>query len=201
MKHKRLDRDTWWEFKNNKKPHYYQMRIDTDCFHGMACVLCMIDGAHHYWKFPKSGKVEVTGAGITWLQLLPDDSRHLISAYYKPVEKQLCGKVYRDSVTVWYVDITDGYYYDSDGVVVYRDMYLDVIFTPVGDFMIADRDELDAALSDGDITEEQHRTALEECDRVVDTLCSDIKKTEILCADILDLVKNKIDAGEWELSL
>ena len=199
MKKKRLDRDTWWEFKGHKKPDYYQMRLDTDTFHGMACVLKLSEGEYHCWTFPKSGKVEVTGAGMTWLQLLPDDSSHLITAFYKPEAKMLDGVLRDEHVTVWYVDITEGYEYDSDGVIVYTDKYLDVIFTPAGDVKIDDMDELDAALADGDVTEQQYQAALAECDRVVECLCSDIERTEIYCAELLRIVNERIKAGEGKL--
>ena len=199
MKRKRLDRDTWWEFKGGRKPEYYQLRHDSDRFHGMVCVLKLLEGEYHYWNFQKSGKVEVTGAGMVWLQLLPDDSQHLITAFYKPENRILLGVEYPERVTVWYVDTIEGYDYDTDGVIVYNDIYLDVIFTPVGDVMIADRDELDEALSEGDITIEQYHRAIAECERVVDLLCSDIEKTEVHCAEILTEVKERIANGEGRL--
>lgn len=197
MKRKRLDRDTWWEFKEYKKPEYYQLRLDTDSFHGMVCVLRLVEGEYHYWKFPKSGKVEVTGAGITWLQLLPDNTDRLITAFYKPEVYVLNGIEYPERVTVWYVDITEGYEYDTDGVIIYNDKYLDVIFTPIGDVMVADRDELDEALAEGDITKEQYDRALVECDNILAELCDDIQKTEIWCAELLREVKSMIDLQKY----
>ena len=197
MKRKRLDRDTWWEFKKSEhKPEYYQMRVDTDTYHGMACVLRMVSGEHHYWKFPKSGKVAVTGEGIVWLQLIPDGTEHLISVYYKPEPRRLFGVEYPMSVTVWYIDVTEGYEYDQDGVIIYTDKYLDVIFTPSGDVMVADRDELDEALSSGDIDREQYDRAIAEGDRILKKYCADVEKTEAYCSEILKEVDRMIESGE-----
>lgn len=196
MKRKRLDRDTWWEFKKySKKPEYYQMRLDTDTYHGMVCMLRMVDGEHHCWRFPMSGKVEVTGEGIIWLQLLPDNAQHLVSVYYKPSPKVIRGVEYTHSVTVWYVDITEGYEYDSDGVIIYTDKYLDVIFTPAGDLMVVDRDELDEALGNGDITQQQYESAILEGERVIEKYCADIENTEVFCSEILREVNRRIAGG------
>jgi len=42
---------------------YYQMRVDMDDFHGMACLIQLQDGAAHvnngqyqYWEMPKAEK-------------------------------------------------------------------------------------------------------------------------------------------------
>ena len=42
MKHKRLNRDGW----GFQYYPYYQMRIDCDYFHGMACLIRFTDGTY-----------------------------------------------------------------------------------------------------------------------------------------------------------
>ena len=46
MKRKRLNRDGWGFMYYP----YYQMRIDTDDFHGMACLIKLTDGENNYWE-------------------------------------------------------------------------------------------------------------------------------------------------------
>ena len=46
------------------------------------------------------------------------------------------------------------------------DCYLDLIIYPDGNIIVDDRDELDAALSEGDITEEQYNRALQTADKL-----------------------------------
>ena len=53
MKRKRLNRDAWGFMYYP----YYQMRIDTDEFHGMACLIKLTDGENNYWETPKAGRV------------------------------------------------------------------------------------------------------------------------------------------------
>lgn len=84
------------------------------------------------------------------------------------------------------MDVIEGIGYDPDGVAVYIDKYLNVVFTPQGDAKIDDRDELDEALQTGDITEGQYQSALAECDRILEQYCVDIEETEVFCLELLE---------------
>ena len=185
MKHKRLDRPEWREHNGIRDAVYRQGRLDCGLFRGHVSLLRLNDAAPFYWEFPKTGKAWVLSPGMLWLQLLPDGKKRLITCMYKPDKKTLEEKEYPYSASVWYVDVTDGYYADNDGVLVYVDKYLDVIFTPQGDVKVDDRDELDAALASGDINEKQYRKALAECESVIAELCGDVSETEYRCAEIL----------------
>ena len=182
MKRKRLDRDGWWKYNKVKFPRYYQFRVDIDEFRGLVCLLQLIDGEPFYWNFEKAGKAAVIGKGMTWLQLIPDGKSHVLTAKYLPNSK----------VSLWYADIIENIDYDPDGVAVFIDKYLDVVFTPQGDSNIDDRDELDEAYESGELSKEQYKSAIKECDMVFEEYCLDVAKTEIFCDKILDYVKNKI---------
>lgn len=189
MKRKRLDRDIW---TFDRYP-YYQLRVDMEAFHGVVCLIQLLGGVAHveegqdqYWERPKAGKVAICGKGMTWLQLIPDGKRHVLTAKYLP----------NLSVSIWYADIIENMDYDPDGVAVFIDKYLDVTFTPQGDVSIDDRDELDDALQSGEITKEQYDSALQEGADIVETYCADIAKTESICDTILFHVLEKIRKGE-----
>ncbi len=199
MKHKRLNRDGWgFQFYP-----YYQMRVDIADFHGMICLIRLTDGDPFYWEMPRAGRIQVCGAGMTWLELIPDGQHRVITVKYSPdgthdpartsYPAEFSGK-YRPSI--WYVDITDGIEEDECGIAIYIDKYLDVIFSPEGDVKIDDRDELDEAYRSGELTEEQYRDALDECDAIIEDLCADIPKTAQWCAAIREHVEERIAAGE-----
>jgi len=183
MKRKRLDRDVWWEHNKVKFPRYYQLRIDTEDFNGLVCLLQLIDGQPYYWEgFTHAGKVAVIGKDMSWLQLIPDGKNHVMTAKYLP----------DNSISIWYVDIIEKIEYDDDGVAVFIDKYLDVVFTPQGDVVVADRDELDEAFQAGELSKEQYDLALEECDLIVEEYCSDIAQTEVFCNKMLSYVSDRI---------
>ncbi len=192
MKRKRLDRDLKWGFQYFP---YYQTRLDCEIYHGLVSLITLTDGEYLYWDFPKAGKTAVCGEGMVWLQLIPDNCKRLITAMFLPHEKAVKGISYPYSLSAIYVDVTEGFEHDSDGVAAYIDKYLDVRLTPQGDVISEDRDELDEALQKGDITEEQYKDALKECDQILEEMGSDVEETEKQCCEILSLMHKQIEQG------
>lgn len=199
MKYKRLNRDGW----GFQYYPYYQMRIDDESFHGSACLIRLTDGEANYWETPKAGRIQVTGTGMTWLELIPDGTNRVITVIYFPDgthDKDRLhypvpmNKAYQPSI--WYVDVTEGLEYDEDRIAVFIDKYLDVIFTPEGDVKVDDRDELDAAYESGELSKEQYDAALMEGEKILKDLCSDISQTDQWCANIRQIVEDRIAAGE-----
>ena len=199
MKHKRLNRDQWGFMYYP----YYQMRIDHELFHGLACLIRFTDGEKNYWATPKAGRIQVTGEGMTWLELIPDDTRRVITVMYFPdgthgPERQnyplTASEEYQPSI--WYVDIIEGTGYDEDGIAAFIDKYLDVIITPEGDVKVDDRDELDAAYASGELTKEQYDTALAEGEDILKAYGDDIRGLDAWCAAVRQLAEDRIAAGE-----
>ena len=199
MNKKRLNRDKW----GFQYYPYYQMRIDHELFHGLACLIRFTDGEKNYWETPKAGRIQVTGEGMTWLELIPDDTRRVITAMYFPdgthgPEREsypvTANEQYQPSI--WYIDIIEGTEYDEDGVAAFIDKYLDVIITPEGDVKVDDRDELDAAYASGELTKEQYDAALAEGEDILKAYGDDIRGLDAWCAAVRQLVENRIAAGE-----
>lgn len=184
MKRKRLNRDKQWFFQHYP---YFQMRMESDIFTGLVSLIRLTDGEYLYWDFPRAGKAAVAGKGMVWLQLIPDHGRRVITAMFLPDKR----------VSVWYVDVIEEAAYDADGVAVFVDKYLDVIFTPQGDVKIDDRDELDAAFQSGELTRQQYDAALREGEAIVDELCGDISATERWCREILEYVEKEIGQKQF----
>ncbi len=188
MTRKRLTRDKKWFFQSFP---YHQMRMENELFTGLVSVIQLTEGEYLYWEYPKAGKVAVAGKDMVWLQLIPDDGKRAITAKFLPDK----------SVSVWYVDVIERMEYDDDGVAAFIDKYLDVIFTPQGDVIVADRDELDDAFHSGELTEDQYKAALLEGDAIVNELCQDIPATELWCRKILDLAEAEINKKSFMVFL
>ena len=199
MNKKRLNRDKW----GFQYYPYYQMRIDHELFHGLVCLIRFTDGEKNYWATPKAGRIQVTGEGMTWLELIPDDTRRVITVMYFPdgthgPERQnyplTASEEYQPSI--WYVDIIEGTGYDEDGIAAFIDKYLDVIITPEGDVKVDDRDELDAAYASGELTKEQYDAALAEGEDILKAYGDDIRGLDAWCAAVRQLAEDRIAAGE-----
>ncbi len=199
MKRKRLNRDGW----GLQYYPYYQMRIDHDLFHGTVCLIRFTDGEKNYWEMPKAGRIQVTGAGMTWLELIPDGVHRVITALYFPDGTHDPERKHypaaadeRYQPSVWYIDIIEGTEYDEDGVAVFIDKYLDVIMTPEGDVKVDDRDELDAAYVSGALTKEQYDAALAEGEAILRAYGGDISGLDAWCAAVRQMAEERITAGE-----
>lgn len=204
MKHKRLNRDGW----GFQYFPYYQMRIDCDIFHGLACMIKIVEGKTQYWEMPKAGRIAVCGQGMTWLQLIPDGMKRVITVtYFRDGDVDQARVNYpawaREELcpSVWYVDVIEELEYDEEGIAVYVDKYLDVIFSPEGDIKVDDRDELDEAYERGELTKDQYEGALSEGEKILQDLCRNIPATARWCADIRRMVEQKIAEGYKPLFL
>ena len=96
-----------------------------------------------------------------------------------PKDDYYCITVMMDegfNVKVSYVDMIDSQGIDDDGVPFFYDCYLDLVVYPDGYVKVDDRDELDEALQNGDISKEQYDRALQTADRVRQTLFADYDK-------------------------
>ena len=199
MNHKRLNRDQW----GFQYYPYYQMRIDHELFHGTACLIRLTDGEKNYWETPKAGRIQVTGEGMTWLELIPDDTRRVITTMYFPDGTHDQERKHypvtadeRYQPSIWYIDIIEGIEQDEDGITVFIDKYLDVIITPEGEVKVDDRDELDAAYASGELSKEQYDTALAEGEAILQAYGGDIRGLDALCAAVRKLAEERIGAGE-----
>ena len=199
MKYKRLNRDKW----GFQYYPYYQMRIDDALFHGTACLIRFTDGERNDWEMPKAGRVQVTGEGMTWLELIPDGTHRVITVMYFPdgthdPERKdypvTADEKYQPSI--WYIAIIEGIEHDEDGIAVFIDKYLDVIMTPEGDVKVDDRDELDAAYASGDLTKAQYDAALAEGEAILKAYGDDIRGLDAWCAAVRQLAEDRITAGE-----
>ncbi len=200
MKHKRLNRDLGWGFQYYP---YYQIRIDDEIFHGLVCLIKLTDGEETYWETPNAGRIQVTGGGMSWIQLVPDNKSRVITVMYFPDGQHDTERInypepanIKYQPSIWYVDVIDGMEYDEYGIAMFIDKYLDVIFTPEGDVKIDDRDELDEAFNTGELTKEQYESAISECEEILKDCCEDIRQTEAWCARIRQLVEDRIAHGE-----
>lgn len=193
MSKKRLDRDSKWFFQGFP---YYQMRMDTEDFHGLVSIIDLLAGDYMFWDMPKAGKIPVCGQGMRWLQLIPDNQHRVITAKFLPESRTVQGVMYSKTVSIWYVDVIDSWGYDEDQVAYFKDLYLDVEFDVEGDVLIEDRDELDAAHNSGELSDEQYQMALAEGEAIITDLCSDIEKTQRWCENILELAIKRIENND-----
>lgn len=146
IKHVRLIYDEW---KCIERKSYRQKRIKNPDFSGF---LALIDiekvKEKQVWSWGKES-LTVCDDGMKWLIIVPENEKYAVTVYmnqeYRPV--------------FWYIDIIDGIGVDEDGMFFVSDLFLDLLVSPEGEVKEEDRDELEAALEQGVITECQFAQA------------------------------------------
>jgi len=121
----------------------------------------------------------VLDSGYKWLSIMPEND------YY-------CITVMMDAeynIKVSYIDMIDEQGIDDDGVPYFYDIYLDLIVYSDGSIKVDDRDELDAAYEDGDISEEQYNRAIYTAETLEQGLLKDYGEYQSFVSDRLKLVE------------
>ena len=118
------------------------------------------------WEF-NGEDIVVCDKGRKWLSILPQNDWYCITAMMDENEK----------ILLWYIDMIAKQGIDVDGVPYFDDLYLDLILFSDGRIMEDDREELEEARSEGDITEEQYHLALQTCERLKQNLSG--RETEV----------------------
>ncbi len=115
------------------------------------------------WKY-NGEEIVVCDKGRKWLSILPCDDWYCITAMLDENEK----------ILLWYIDMIAAQGIDADGIPYFDDLYLDLIVYPDGTVIVDDMDELEDALSKGDITQEQFDLALGTSHKLQQGILSDI---------------------------
>ncbi len=92
-------------------------------------------------------------------------------------------------IQVCYIDMIAEQGYDNDEVPYFYDLYLDLVVYPDGTIIEDDMDELQNALTTGDITQQQFDLALNTCNKLKNGLLCDIATFKTYILKMYDMVK------------
>lgn len=161
MKRCRLSYDEW---KCIVSKNITGKRIQEDFFQGYIGLIEINEVSEaQIWKFNGEDMV-VCDRGIKWMSILPQNDFYCITAMMNENEE----------ILVWYIDMIESQGTDSDGIPYFNDLYLDLVVYPDGTIMVDDMDELEEALLQKDITQEQYDLAVNTSDRLKSGILHDI---------------------------
>ena len=164
MKKCKLTYDEWKCIK--KKKQIIQL-VSTDDFCGYIGVLEIEEVTEpQLWSFNGANQT-VCDRGIKWITILPKDKYYCITAMLDTNEE----------VIVWYIDMIASQGVEND-IPYFYDLYLDLVVYPDGTVITDDMDELECALNNGDITEEQFQLAIDTKEELENTLLANISSFE-----------------------
>lgn len=125
----------------------------------------------------------IVNKGYTWLSIYPIDKNYAITAMFND----------KDEIVEWYFDITNGAGIEND-IPFIEDLYLDVVVTYLNEIIVLDKDELEQAYNEKDITKEQFELALRVGEEIVKKYSDklNIKKLHEFTIKCLNSVKKNI---------
>lgn len=106
--------------------------------------------------------------GYYWMQHFPLGANYCVTTMFNK-EKE---------IIQWYFDICKCVGVSEQGVPYWDDLYLDLVVYPTGNFFVLDEDELQEALDNNQIDEQDYRLAYEALDKLLST--SEIMNNEII---------------------
>lgn len=105
----------------------------------------------------KDCDIPLFDSGYKCIVFLPDSENWCVSAVYDK----------NNRIVEWYFDITKLNTIDENKIPVFDDLYLDIAISPDLTTTILDEDELDNALSSGDITQSDYNIAYKTCENII----------------------------------
>ena len=132
---------------NGGKNEYIQKRIDGEHFNGSVCYLKMKDVEKPLFV---NDNICLLDNGYEWLKIYPDNEHYALTAMFDD----------NRNLIQWYFDIIKMSGLDNN-IPFVDDLYLDLVITPDGKFIVLDEDELKDALDKKEITDEDFNLAYE----------------------------------------
>jgi len=139
-----------------------------------AALITFLPGCKDKIIVEEGRQIQWAGAGYKMLMYLPIDEKWCLSTYYTPDNELL----------FWYFDISRGNFIDEYGMPCTDDIFLDLAIQPNGKKITLDADELQDALDNGEVTEDDFSNAYAVHNKLVNSKWSDV--------DFLIQLSNKI---------
>ncbi len=134
--------------------------VDEPGFSGMAGLMHMLEVEKPLVFDYEGEKITAVDNGFYWLQMAPKDGNWWLTVMFDREEQP------RQA----YFDITGENHILPDGASWFTDLFLDVVVMPDGRAMLLDQDELEQALAEGVVSQQQYDAACGQAKALLDGL-------------------------------
>ena len=156
------------------KKCFKTMRIENSDFKGYVSQIHIIE-AHQ----PKKDEIERADSGFKWLQFHADEADVAMTAFYDK----------NNNIVQWYFDVVNKMKFEKD-LPCFEDLYLDIVLTLDGNTELLDEDELQDALSSGDITEEQYEKAYRVSKDLISKISDNQEKIKVFSDKYFEIINS-----------
>lgn len=153
------------EWKRISKRNYQEVYISDSDFKGYITLIEMLEVKEPLDVEYPHRTVRIVDQGYSWLQHFPSNKRHSVTTMFNE----------NNEVVQTYIDICVQNGVDENGP-WWEDLYLDLILFPTGELILQDEDELEEALREGWISQQDYELAWREVNSVNNSLSNDCFK-------------------------
>ncbi|CAH0121142.1 MULTISPECIES: DUF402 domain-containing protein [unclassified Paenibacillus] len=148
MKRKFSDRANWRRIISKQFISHYMEQPE---FTGYVTLYTIERLKEPLWKEYDGQTLCLADEGYSWLQYFPKGEHFIVTAMFDD----------RQRIIQWYIDICKSQGVTEQGVPWFDDLFLDIVVLPSGTVILMDEDELDEALIQGEISQEDYELATE----------------------------------------
>lgn len=114
------------------------------------------------WKY-RDKDIVVCDNQYRWLSIMPKDDFYCITVMLNQLNE----------IQVCYIDMIESQGIDEDGIPYFIDLYLDLVVYPTGEVIVDDRDELEDAFNQKEISGEQYERAIKTAQKLQHDMLND----------------------------
>lgn len=180
IKIKYMAKDDW---KRITDKEYTTEKVIENDIKGIASLLYIKDITNPLYKTIKQDfTVNIVNKNFYWLQIGPENENYWITAMYD-----------NNKILIqYYIDITlkNIIKYDNDSY--FYDLFLDVVVLPNNDIFLLDEDELNIALQENKINENQYKLAYNQAKKTISDFKNNKSYYDNLCNKYFNILQRKI---------
>lgn len=135
--------------------NYQELYLETDDFTGHVTRLEMIRVTDPLFVQYTEQALQIAGDGYVWIQQFPAGKQHVITTMFND----------QWQLVQTYIDICLRHGRDATGI-FWDDLMLDLVLLPSGEYFVLDAEELETALTAGEITREDYDRSWQEINRL-----------------------------------
>lgn len=164
IKKRRMAREGWSRLIQRRSAY---KAYDLSGFHGLAGLICMDKVTSPGIKTIPGAQVRIIDNGYRWIQAAPKDAHWWLTMMVDA----------RGQIIQFYFDITKQNVLCAEQS-YFLDLFLDIVVLSDGRIILLDRDELDMALNEGVISDDDHRLAIQTADTLMREIPVHMKELE-----------------------
>lgn len=174
-------------WKRVTEREYISDTIEENNIRGVASLLFIKKVESPSFKEYKNNiKVKIADEKFYWLQLAIENQNYWITAMYDD----------KKNIVQYYIDITEKNVIDTKEDSYFYDLFLDIVILKTGEVILLDENELEEALKEKVINQEQYELAYNKAKNIMEFVSKEKDKLEYFCNKYFNQLLSKMQSNK-----